>query len=339
MNSINTARLTVNDLYNLTTSVYEYDIPDSADVEAIDYTWSALVDLWESIYNEIETSILHDAVSYIKYGVDIDSYSSNHKLLIEAVYTELCSDSSAGRIWRAHSLFRHALEEATPESDETFISHLFTEGSLRISLEHCHYLEQRMMYRYWNAEGKSSDQREAASKYIASYESFITKLCPAVSTWVSDYWIDINHIFDALQNESGHDYRADPGEYDILINVFRMDTSTYTLTGYKEDDYLRCVCNLKHLSMSWAKALWEDDAEKNIIKFYHLGENRARALALDEDIEEDILTPCYVCDVSNYIFSRSWIYTVVQNWITTGKLHTCYKTDYKKAMLEISLGV
>ena len=191
------------------------------------------------------------------------------------------------------------------------------------------------MLRYWQAEGICQEECDAASRYITAYEEFIVTLCPETANWAPEYWVDIAHICDALQYEYGNNYRFTPRDYDVIISIFRMETSTYTLTSDREHDYLRCVFNLEHFSMPWAQAIWPNNTEKNIIKMYYLAKD-----FVDNDCAfEDILSPCYVYEVDEDVFTHSWIYTVVQKWMETGDLHTRYENDYKKAMFEISLSI
>lgn len=314
-----------------------YDI-ETADIDAILNApdgWTKLVDLWEEYHSDGDITPLYKAVSYINYAYDFDFYCDLDKPLLLAVCRELCSDSPAGHAWRAHPFFARVLKEAEPEDDSDYCDRIFKGEGSRVSPQHCYYLKQRMMLRYCQAEGVCKEECDAASCYITAYEEFIVNLCPEAASWTPDYWVDVAHICDALQYEYGSTYRFTLRDYDILISLFRIETSTYTLTGDREHDYLRCAFNLKHLPLSWAQAIWPDNAEKNIIKSYYIGKD-----FVDNDCAfEDILWPCHIYDVDDHVFSHSWIYSVVQNWIDTGELHTGYEKDYKKAMFEINLGI
>lgn len=327
--------LSLQDFCNATEKVYDIKIPNIDILVSDPDGWTKLADLWEEYSEDCGTYPFHKAVSYIRYAYDFDFYSPLDKVFLIAICRELCGDGPAGHAWRKHVFFKRALEEAEPEEDHIYNLRLFSNEGCRISCQHCHYLEQRMMLRYYISQSVNSSVYDSASSFIASYEEFITKLYPTASSWASDYWIDINHILDALQNTCECNYRIDPREYDILMSVFRMETSTYTLTGDREHDYLRCVFNIEHFSMQWAQMIWPADTKKNIIKMYYLGKG-----FVDNDCAyEDIIRPCYVCDVGDHVFSHSWIYSIVQKWIDSGELHTRYESDYKKAMFEISLNI
>ena len=297
--------------------------------------WSKLADLWSELSSEYGTYIFHDVISFVKYGYDIQEYSVAHQSLIMAVCLEICSDSPGGYAWRRHPFFKRALEEAEPEDDHVYNCRLFSGKRCRVSSQHCYYLEQRMMLRYWISEDICHNECGAASRYIVAYEKFVACLCPKASSWAADHWVDVDHIYNAIQREYGHGYRPSPREYDILINIYRMETSAYTLTGDREHDYLRCVFNLEHFPMQWAQAIWPTDTEKNIIKMYY----KAKDFVDHDRAFEDIIRPCYVYDVDDLVFTHSWVYSIVTNWIETGALHTRYACDYKKAMFEISLDI
>lgn len=297
--------------------------------------WSKLADLWEEHSKGLNESPFHKAVSYIKYAYDLKSCSPLDKALSIAVCRELCSDGPAGYAWRNHPLFKRALDEAEPEDDHVYHLRLFSGSAGRVSYQHCHYLEQRMMQRYCAAQGVNNSTYDSASSFIAGYEEFISNLCPAASCWESDHWIDLDHILDALQSTCECNYRITHREYDILISAFRMGTSTYSITRDREHDYLRCIFNLEHFSMRWAQAMWPIDTENSILKMYLLAKN-----FVDNDCAfEDITRPCHIYDVDDHIFTHSWIYSVVQKWINSGDLHTRYESDYKKAMFEVSLNI
>lgn len=326
--------LSLQDFCKATEKVYDIEIPNIDILVSNPDGWTKLADLWEEYSEDYGTYPFHKAVSYIRYAYDFDFYSSLDKAFLMAVCRELCSDGAAGRAWRKHVFFKTALAEAEPEKN-SWGSSMNPEENLRVSCQHCYYLEQRMMYRYWYAEGICESERDTASRYIVAYEEFVTTLCPETANWTPDYWVDVAHIYDALQYQYRGNYRFTPRDYEILISIFRMETSSYSITSDKEHDYLRCVINLEHFSMPWAQALWPTNTEKNIIKMYYL----AKGFVDNDCAFEDILCPCYVYDVDNHVFTHSWIYSVVQKWIDSGELHTRYENDYKKAMFEISLNI
>lgn len=327
--------LSLQDFCEAFAKVYDIETTDFDAILNAPNGWAKLVDLWEEYGSYGDITPLHKAVSYIVHAYDFEFCSDLHKTLLLAICRELCSDSPAGYAWRIHPFFARVLEEAEPEDDSEYCKRCFNGKGIRVSSQHCYYLEQRMVFHYLKDKGILNKEYENASCYIAAYEAFITKLYPKASEWSPNYWIDANNIYEALHREHQIDYRTNPREYDVLICVFRMETSAFTLTGDREHDYLRCVFNLKHFSLPWAHAIWPTDAEKTIIKMYHLAKD-----FVDQDCAfEDILRPCRVYDVDEHVFTHSWIYSVVQEWMATGELHTRYKNDYKKALFEISLNI
>lgn len=327
--------LSLQDFCEATKKVYDIEIINIDAILTAPDGWTKLADFWEECSEDYGTYPFHKAVSYIKYAYDFDFCSPFDKAFLMAVCRELCSDGPAGHAWRNHAFFKRALEEAEPEDDHAYHLRVFSSQDCRVSYQHCHYLEQRMMLRYCTSQGINMNAYDSASIFIAEYEKFITNLYPKASSWTSDYWIDIDHILHALQDICKYTYRIDPREYDALLSVFRMEASTYTLTGDRDHDYLRCVFNIKRFSMQWAHIIWPNDTKKNIIKFYFLAKD-----FVDNDCAfEDITRPCYVYDVDDHVFTHSWIYSVVQKWIDSGELYTRYENDYKKALFEISLNI
>ena len=193
------------------------------------------------------------------------------------------------------------------------------------------------MLRYWTSKGVYTSKCTTASNFIKMYENLVTSLCPAATTWAVKCWIEVENIYNALQPECNFNYLAAPMEYDILISLFRMNTSPYDLTGDKEFDILRCICNLKHFSLHWATVLWPSNTEENIIKTFLLAAQRAKEISEDEDIQEDTLCPCYVLDVSYHVLSRSWLYSVIQNWANNSELRPRFAKAAKKALFDTSL--
>lgn len=327
--------LSLQDFCEAIKTVYDIETTDIDPILNAPDGWTKLVDLWEEYDSYGDITPLYQAVSYIKYARVFEFCSDLDKALFLAVCRELCSDSPAGYAWRTHPFFTHALNEADAEDDSEYCDRIFNGEDICVSSQHCYYLEQRLTLRYLQDKGIHNQAYENAFSYIAAYEAFIANLYPEASKWPSDYWIDVDHIYEALHNEYQTDYRANPREYDILLCVFRMETSAFTLTDDREHDYLRCVFNLERFSMPLAHALWPTDTEKTIIKMYYLAKD-----FVDQDCAfEDILRPCYVYDVDDHVFTHSWIYSVVQGWLETGDLHTRYESDYKKAMFEISLNI
>lgn len=340
MNTINsptpsTDILSLKDFCEAIEKVYDIEITNIDSILNTPDGWTKLVDLWEEQESDGDITPLYQAASYIKYAYDFEFCSDLEKTLMLAVCRELCSDGPAGHAWRTHPFFTRVLKEAEPEDDSEYLNRIhYGEGS-HVSSQHCYYLEQRLMLRYLQDKGICNKEYKNASSYIAAYEAFIARLYPEASKWPSDYWVDVDNIYDALHHEYQIDYRTNPREYDVLLCVFRMETSAFTLTEDREHDYLRCVFNLEHFSLPWARAIWPTDTEKTIIKMYYLAKD-----FVDQDCAfEDILRPCHVYDVDDHVFTHSWIYSIVQNWIATGELHTRYENDHKKAMFEISLNI
>lgn len=314
-----------------------YDI-ETAEIDAILNApdgWTKLADLWDKYDSCGDMTPLYQAVSYIKNAYDFKFCSSLDKALFLAVCRELCSDNPAGNAWRTHPFFVRALNKAELDDDSEYCDRFFDDEGSYVSSQHCYYLEQRMTLRYLENNGIHNKEHEDACHYIDAYEAFVAKLCPEASKWSSDYWIDAANIYEAFHSEYQIDYRTTPREYDALLCVYRMETSEFTLTGDREHDYLRCAFNIERFSMPCARVLWPTDTEKNVIKMYYLAKD-----FVDQDCAfEDILRPCYIYDVDDYVFTHSWIYTVVQEWIATGELYTRYENAYKKALFEISLNI
>lgn len=322
---------------NLTQTVYEIDEFDFDTILNAPDGWTKLADLWDRYLIKYDLYVFHYAVSHIKYGCDIGDSASDITSLIKAICIELCSDSTAGCAWRAHRLFRRALREAEPENDNDFRNRLYSENGLGLSLQHCEYLDKRMMLRYWTAKGVCKNKCNAASNYIRKYEKLLTALCPTLSAWESSRWIDIENIYTALQDETGYSHRISPEEYDILITLFRMKTSSYKLTYDKNLDILRCMGNLRYFSMNWAKVLWPTDTHSKIVNTFCLIAERARVLSSDEVLREDILRPCYLLDTEYDVLSSSWLYSVVQNWSSNNEINSRFAKATKKALFETSL--
>ena len=228
--------------------------------------WTKLANVWTDLIEEADIDIFRDTIRKIKWGVPPKGPTAEYALLIDAVCEELFADGPAFRSWIKVDQHKAVIREENRDYTPWCSDHPYC-----YSEEHNAYLQSKMLLRIGNYKnGYKAKSREAA-RVVDRYENSVKILISEAEYWSVEYWLDENHIYDALYSICKYDYRKDPSLYDTLLCMLHLITSDYCLSGDKKLDTLTLVCNVTFLPAQWVAAIWPNNTINKVVHLFFRG--------------------------------------------------------------------
>lgn len=293
--------------------------------------WMGLTSAWDILVEGGSAAIFVDAVHRIMWGIPSNQIKPEYDEIVKLVQAELLKDDEAFQAWDEYVGCDVAIMTVGDSSEPW----TYTNYCMRYSIEHYHYLCDKMKYKIRYSKAKYRDQADSYKNECLKYENAIKLLIPAAKHWTVAYWYDENHIFDELVRLYGVDYREDYIEYGRLLIMLM----------YPEQDESRhlcveawCASNIKKLPEDLMKVIWPDDTASHVTLLFltaaNAAENYKKNRRVNERRKKTEIHPIGVFEYAD--IKNSWLYNTVMSWVCSEE-DTDEIKDIKKALLNVAI--
>ena len=295
--------------------------------------WVELAEAWETLLEDGSAGIFLDAVHRIMWGMPFGNSRPKHEDIVSIVKEELLSDGEAFKAWDTYIACDTAIIAVGNDMDPW----VETDEDYRYSLEHYHYLWDKMLWKIRYSKPKYIAEYAHYGEAILDYEEAIKKIVPAATSWNEDYWCNENHIYDEIVSLYGVDYRDDYVEYGRILLILMNKQEDVILHDLNEVWY---AANIKRMPMSLAETIWPENTDEKIMQMFVFAVEATKAMAASVkhfvSRKEHEIHPVGVFEYDT--LRESWLCALMEDWMERSDLNDEDIAVLKLALFEVEIG-
>lgn len=292
--------------------------------------WLELAYVWNDLFDGGSAIIFMDAIHRIMWGVPCEGSRPQYNKIVEIVMDALLSEGEAFETWDSYDTCDVAIELIGADMDS------WMDSSYRYSIEHYHYVKDRMLCKIRYSKKKYKKRYEHVVDEVKSYEDAIKKLIPVVKTWNENYWLAEKHILDEINNRYGVDYRDDYIDYGRILMIL---TSREKKKSKYEIHEAWCASNIKQMPYSIAQVIWPQNTEDRIIKMMELASKKAVS-SIEPGSKQARQLEEYIHPVGIFQYSelhKCWAMDLMRKWMDDKNRDEKSRKDIKRIVFDIMM--
>lgn len=295
--------------------------------------WVELAKAWETLLEDGSAGIFLDAVHRIMWGIPFGNSRPEHEGIVTIVKEELLNDGEAFAAWDTYIACDTAITAVGNDMDPW----VGTVKDYRYSIEHYHYLWDKMLWKIRYSKAKYVAERILYEEAIMDYETAIKIIVPTAALWDEEYWYNENHIYDELVRLYGVDYRDDYVEYGRILLILMNEQGDEFLHDFNEAWY---ASNIKRMPMALAETIWPENTAEKILQMFVFAAEVTKAMSASVKTlafkKEQEIHPVGVFEFD--ALRESWMYALIEEWVERSNLNDEDLMGIKIALFEVAIG-